>query len=514
MQISRRDFIKITGALLASSLISGKASQAGLNSSGRPNIIIILCDSLSARHLSVYGYPRLTTPNIDAFAEYSTVYHSHYSGGNFTTTGTASMLTGMYAPKHRAINQGGLVRSDLIGHNPYSLIGSEYHRFAFSQNIWSDRLIGQYSGDVDRFLSPASYSLAKNIPMAALFNGDRTLASIAGDDFLFPSQAGIPGSLLAGYFSKTTTLRNAEKQKNVLERYPDGPPEVLIEGYLSPYLNEDIYKGIYYELSQLSLLSAPYFSYFHLFSPHLPYKPRRDYLKLFRDEYRPESKPVHPLSPGLSEDYLLSRRTLYDRQVAQMDDEFGRLLSQLQNDGLLENSYLIFTSDHGELFERGFAGHGFQFMYESVLQIPLIIHAPRQTKREDVFTATSNVDLLPTLLAITGKDASFPSDVDGKLLPGFGGQADGERSIYSFFAVDNPAYAVLKKAVISMRKGAYKLIAYLGYENFDHVFELYNLENDPDELNDVSSKEAKTLSDLKDEFFEYLNEANRPFEKK
>lgn len=512
-RISRRDFLKISGAALAGSLVSGNASLMGLNDINKPNVIIILCDALSARHLSAYGYPRLTTPNIDAFAGSSTVYHSHYSGGNFTTTGTASMLTGMDAVKHRAFNQGGLVRSDLVRHNIYSLLGPSYYRFAFSQNVWSDRLLGQYAEDVDRFLPPDSYGLSKNSSVAAMFNNDRALASIAMDDFLFPSQTGVPGSLLSGYLRKTRALKNSEKQKDTLARYPDGPPAAMIEGYLAPYLNEDIYNGVYLELSQMDLLSSPYFAYFHLFSPHFPYRPRRDYLKLFKDEFQPVPKPIHPLSPGYPEDYLRSRRTLYDRQVAQLDDEFGKLLSRLEKDGLLENSYLILTADHGELFERGFAGHGFQFMYDDVLRIPLIIHAPGQTKREDVYTVTSNIDILPTLLSITGNNASL-ANMDGKTLPGFGGQADNERPVFSLFAADNQAYGVLKKTVISMRKGAHKLIAYLGYKGFDQVFELYDLENDPDELNDLATKDLKVLTAMQDELFEYLDKANQPFKKK
>ena len=72
-----------------------------------PNIIVILFDAMSARNLSLYGYPRETTPFLDKFAARSTVYHRHYSGGNFTTPGTASMLTGMFQWKHRAFNVAG-----------------------------------------------------------------------------------------------------------------------------------------------------------------------------------------------------------------------------------------------------------------------------------------------------------------------------------------------------------------------------------------------------------------------
>ncbi|MBC7875869.1 MAG: sulfatase-like hydrolase/transferase [Anaerolineales bacterium] len=511
-QISRRDFLKIASAIAGGTLVSEKLPSLQLEDKEHPNIIIILCDAFSARHLSLYGYPRLTTPNIDAFAQYSTVFHNHYSGGNYTTTGTASMLTGMIPWKHRAINYGGLVRSEYVHVNPYTLLGSDYHRFAFSQNPWPDRLMGQYYKDIDRFLHPSSYSLMEANPLLRMFENDRALASIAMDDFLLPAQNNsIAGSPVFGYLNKSHVLNIANNQKRV--RYPKGFPEIMDPGYLIPYLNEDIYSGVYSELSQLESENSPYFAYFHLYSPHFPYKPRNDYRTLFRDDgYKPVSKPVHPLSAGLHEDFMLGQRDLYDRQIAQIDEEFGKLILRLNESGILENSYLIFTADHGELFERGFVGHGFHLMYEPVLRIPLIIRAPGQTKREDIHALTSNIDILPTLLSIAGKNKV--SEIDGSILPGFGGEINEDRPVFSVVAVDNSAFAPLKKAVISMRKRSYKLIAYLGYDNVEQVFELYDLENDPDELINLATKDSNTLSAMKAELFAYLDETNRPFMKK
>lgn len=508
-QLSRRDFLKVAGATFAGVLATRRPVPLKLANSTKPNIIIILWDAFSARHLSLHGYPRLTTPNIDAFAQSSTVFHNHYSGGNFTTTGTASMLTGMIPWKHRAINYGGLVRSEFVHNNPYTLLGSEYFRFAFSQNPWPDRLMGQYDKDVDRFLHPSAYSLMQQNPLIGMFEKDRALASIAVDDFLFPAQNNsIAGSSLIGYQNKSNVLNTAYNPKRI--RYPKGAPEIMDPGYLIPYLNEDVYDGVYSELSRLDSEKSPYFAYFHLYSPHFPYRPRTDYRTLFRDDgYRPVVKPVHPMSAGLQDDFLRGQRDLYDRQIAQIDDEFGKLILQLNESGILENSYLIFTADHGELFERGFVGHGFHLMYESVLKIPLIIHAPGQTKREDVYSLTGNIDILPTILSMAGKREV--SDLDGRILPGFGGQMDEDRPIFSVVAVDNSAFGPIKKAVISMRKRNYKLITYLGYDNVEQTYELYDLESDPEELTNLASKDLTILSEMKNEFYENLDRANQPF---
>jgi arylsulfatase A-like enzyme len=333
------------------------------------------------------------------------------------------------------------------------------------------------------------------------------------EDFLLPAQEiALAGSSLLGYINKSSRLNNVSK-KQTLAYSNNGIPEIMDPGYLIPYLNENIYDGIFAELSDLAARQQPYFAYFHLYSPHYPYRPHNNYRNLFRgDGYRPAAKPAHPLSTGLKEEFLRGQKDLYDRQIAQIDDEFGKLISQLDRNGILENSYLIFTSDHGELFERGFAGHGFQFMYEPVLHIPLIIHAPRQTKREDVFALTSNIDILPTILSLAGKESA--PDIDGKLLPAFGGREDEDRPIFSMVAVDNSAFSPIKKAVISMRKHTYKLIAYLGYDDkMTQPLELYDLENDPEELNNLASKDIVILSAMKNELFAYLDEANELFKK-
>jgi len=510
-KLSRRDFLKIAAASFAGAVVPQKALSLRSSGDTRPNIVVILCDAFSARHLSLYGYPRQTTPHIDTFADYSTVFHNHYSGGNYTTTGTASFLTGMQGWKHRAINYGGLVREKFAEFNPFTLLGNEYFRLAFSQNPWPDRLMGQYFWEVDRFLPPSAYSLAKDSQLIEWFGNDRALATIAMEDFMFPAQDGTPaGSSLLGYFNKSRTINHTLENQS-LAYSNNGVPEIMDPGYLIPYLNENVYDGVFSELKNLAARSQPYFAYFHLYSPHYPYRPHNKFRHHFRDDgYSPPAKPIHPMSPlALDQDYLLLQRDWYDRQIAQVDDEFGKLISELRRSGILQSCYLILTSDHGELFERGFVGHGFHFMYEPVLQVPLIIHAPGQTNRQDVCTPTSNTDLLPTILSIAGKE--LPAELDGKILPGLGGQVEADRPIFSIVAVDNPSFGAIKKAVISMRKRAYKLIAYLGYDGMSEPFELYHLEYDPDELDNLASKAPDTLSVMKDELFDYLNQANRAF---
>jgi arylsulfatase A-like enzyme len=508
-QLTRRDFLRLA-SLFAAGAASTLTTRSHNLQDSRPNIIIILFDAMSAMHMSLYGYGRETTPELSRFAERCTVYNAHYSASNFTTSGTASMLTGMYPWKHRALTQGGIVKRDVIPCNPYTLLGNDYYRLMFAQNFWPDRLVSQYYDQVDNFLPQTAYSMRGNTLVKSWVGKDRLLASIAFDEFLFPAQTDRPGSAFLNYFYKSRVSHSIETQK-IQPGYPNGIPEV--EGY-NVYLNEQIYKGVLAEIFNLQN-KHPYFAYFHLYSPHSPYKPGGKFSRLFRnDGFQIPPKAVLPQFDSLypeSEEALLRKRTAYDRQVAQVDAEFGKLADQLDASGVLENSYLIVTSDHGEMFERGFSGHGGRLMYEPILRIPLLIHLPEQTARTDINIPTSNVDILPTILSNAGKE--IPEAVEGQVLAGFGGNEDKERPIFSMAAWQNSAFLPLTKAAFAMRKGAYKLIVYLGYGGDPGLFELYDVRNDPEELQELSKTETSVFSAMKEEFFTRLAEANRPFEK-
>jgi arylsulfatase A-like enzyme len=148
-------------------------------------------------------------------------------------------------------------------------------------------------------------------------------------------------------------------------------------------------------------------------------------------------------------------------------------------------------------------------MHEGVLHIPLLISAPGQDRRQDVSVPTSNVDLLPTLLWLTGRE--IPSGIEGQPLPGLGVLAESERLIFAVQAPYNSAFAPLKKGSVAMRKGAYKLIAYLGYAGVEQGFELYNLDEDPEELNDLFADGDLLSRQMRSEFLAAWQQANQPF---
>jgi arylsulfatase A-like enzyme len=510
-QFSRRDFLKVAGTSLLPLAFSKQAHSLDsllMRQAKKPNILIILLDTFSAHNISLYGYPRLTTPALDRFASRATVYHSHYSGGNFTTTGTASTLMGMNAWSHRAINISGLIKRELVPSNIFRQMGHSYRRVAFTQNMLVELLLHQFADDLDIHLpfTSASTGLLTSSIVQGL-EQDPLPSYYAYGDFLAVRQNGdgpLTGSPLLGLLN----LLKQQAPPATSEEYPQGLPN---NGYYA-YTNQDTFNFILREIDRAD--ERPLFGYFHLWTPHEPYLPRKEYLGKFKkDGYIPVEKPEHPLTDmHRPEKNLLRLRQSYDEYIVDVDADLGVFLEALEQKGILDDTYVILTSDHGQLFERGEHGHTTDLMFDSVLHIPLLISAPGQTSRQDVYTPTSNIDLLPTLLAISGQHPM--TSLEGRILPGLGGQEDMQRSIYSMVARLNSAFAPIKKASISMVKGSKKMIYYLGYGDFDQVAELYDLADDPDELVNLASADTVTLAHMRDELLTALDEANRPYFRK
>ncbi len=296
---------------------------------------------------------------------------------------------------------------------------------------------------------------------------------------------------------------NNQKHKG----YPKGLPEVVTAPF--HFRLDELFDGLQ---SFCAELQPPYFSYLHLFPPHEPYRPSKDFLKHFAgDGWTPRVKPVHRFTnePG-SQEHLNAARINYDRFIANLDYEFGRLLDTFETLGILENSYVILTSDHGDMFERGERGHSTRLLYDAVIHSPLLISAPGKKSRTDIFSPTNSVDLLPTILGLANR--KIPNWLAGNPLPELGGRADFDRKTFTMDAKANPAFNPLVKATIAMRKGNYKLIYYTGYEAKDS-FELYDLETDPEEMNDLYPTGGSLAKSLADELLDSLETANKPYKR-
>ncbi len=140
--------------------------------------------------------------------------------------------------------------------------------------------------------------------------------------------------------------------------------------------------------------------------------------------------------------------------------------------------------------------------------MPLVIHAPRQSIRQDISALTSNVDLLPTLASIAG--VPLPDWCEGQPLPGINGAEVSERDVFVLEAKANPAYGPLRKASLALLRGPYKLVHYLGYKYYPDNYEFYDLANDPEELQN-QYPDHPASQELKTDLDQRLAEINQPF---
>ncbi|MEW5941461.1 MAG: sulfatase-like hydrolase/transferase [Chloroflexota bacterium] len=506
---TRRDFLKLTAALTAGAALSAvtpalaRPRKAG---NGQPNIIVLLFDAMSANNLSVYGYKRPTTPNLERFASRATVYHSHYSGGNFTSPGTGSMLTGLYPWRHRAINNDSPVRRDLVANNLFHRFGADFTRVGFAQNLWADLFLRQFHDDIDMHLAPDAFVPNNDAPLPSkYFPNDPDIAYFALDTFPFTTrqvEKRRPGSLLWGYLD---LIRNAERYNPDFatpKQYPNGQP---YNGYFF-YEHPNIFRGVDGLIASLREEEKPFFGYFHFFSPHSPYAPRRSFMGKFEPLPLPNSQ-KHPLAVmNISKKEAAESRDLYDAFIADLDSEFGQTLDFLEQTGALDDSYVIVTSDHGEMFGHGEIGHGSSLLYDPVIHIPLLISAPGQTERRDIQARTSNLDFLPTLLSLAGKEST---QGEGQLLPGFGGEENDNRSVYSMVAKNTAQSAPFKTGSVCLMKGEYKLIHYFGHPGFEDSSEMYSLASDPEEKRDIYAPDFPEARRLQDELLDALDSANQ-----
>lgn len=516
-KLNRRDFLKLASYFLLSETLlrHGRGSQNFIDTSERQNVFIIVFDALSACDIPFYGYPRNTMPNLSRIIEKATVYHNHYTGGNFTTPGTASLLTGTLPWTHRAFQKYSTVIQPLKNHNIFNAFGrNNYHRFSYTHNLLAETLIMAFFNDLDNLIPRLELYLTKDLGMQ-VFNRDYDIAALSRYQVVESTGKDIlKNSLFLPELYEKILLRSkralAKKISDEHEdKFPRGLPKIYENEY---YILEN---SIDFLIDNLIHLPQPFLGYFHLLPPHDPYSPRYEFTNLFNLNDLPYlEKPDHLFSKGHDKHRIQTYRLFYNQNIAYVDAEFARLFKHLEETGQLENTWLIFTSDHGEMFERGIIAHTTESLFEPVIKVPLLIFEPGQHTRRDIFTPTSNIDVLPTLLHVTGQP--IPGWVEGEILPPYNSsKVDPDRSIFTVQARQNGSLKPLREeASVMMVKGQYKLHAYFGYRKLpqgEPQYELYDLQNDPDELENLFSPSSSIAQDMLNELQKKIEEVNQPY---
>jgi len=478
-----------------------RPDQAGAS---KPNVLILVFDALSAMNMSLYGYRRETTPNLARFAERATVYHRHYAAGNHTSPGVASLLTGTYPWSHRALHLHGTVDERYRDRNLFSeMAQAGYYTFGYSHNLLVMSLMHQFRRDMDLLKRTRELCLFDDQSADRLFFDDYN-AAFWSEWMLLREGKSPPGSLLFSLFDRARRYLHRRQLEAVYgDRFPRGIPHL----HSLFYVLEDTVDWLGDELSRAP---EPFFGYVHVLPPHEPYFTRRDFVDRFADGWAPAPKEPGPFSQGHSDAFLDRQRREYDEYLGYADAEFGRLLGRLERAGALDDTYVVVTSDHGELFERGIRGHVTPALWEPVIRVPLLIARPGQEERRDVQTPTSAVDLLATFVQAAG--GAVPDWSEGRILPTFdGGEMDGDRTIFSVEAKNNPKRMPLTEAGVTLIKDQHKLTRCFGYGGHRDRYELYDLDGDPEELENVYSPDGSLAVGLRDELEQKLAAANRPF---
>jgi len=242
-------------------------------------------------------------------------------------------------------------------------------------------------------------------------------------------------------------------------------------------------------------VDKPFFLYVHTIDPHVPYIPPRKYTELYDPQpykgvvqARTTAKLLEKIKTGstrLSDRDKRHLEALYDGEITYHDDEISRLHDHLADDGLLEDTLIVITSDHGEeFFDHGSVGHGHS-VYEELLHVPFVIRLPGATAGQGARcdAEVGLIDVLPTACEILGVDC--PPGMEGRsLVPLLEGRCRDRWPEVSF--------ADFLDGQRSARAGRYKLI-YRGLAKT-----LFDLEADPEETRDLSDDQPIALAAMRD----------------
>jgi arylsulfatase A-like enzyme/predicted Zn-dependent protease len=215
-----------------------------------------------------------------------------------------------------------------------------------------------------------------------------------------------------------------------------------------------------------------FFAWIHLYDPHTPYEPPSPYDQKY---------------PGRP----------YIGEIAFTDSQLGRLWQFLEQNNLVEDSFLIFASDHGEsLGEHRESTHGF-FVYQEGIHVPLIIVTPfPELQGIRCRRIVSLVDIMPTVLDMAG--VPIPSQVQGESLVPLFFHPEKSHS-YAYSETYYPRFHYGWSELKSIQNERYKLI-------IAPEVELYDLVEDPDEKKNIVSSHSKILAELRAEADRFISE--------
>ena len=427
--------------LLAPVALVPSCAKEGSGNGSIQHVILISLDTTRADHLGFLGNPTVRTPHLDALAEKSVVFTDHMTVVPTTLASHASLFTGKY-PHNHGTPRNGFTVNDGNMTLAEMLNDAGFHTAGFIGSFALDSRFGISQG-FDHY--------------------DESFSILVGDGGVDQNQ------------------RSAAEVTDAVITYLDGvdPAERL-------------------------------FLFAHYFDPHRPYAPPPPYNTM----YDPKGSDALPSIDDILGDQkmpvddkrkLLRRHEFaYAGEISYMDHHIGRLLDYLENKGILENSLVVVTSDHGENFTAHpmFFNHGFS-VFQTTMRAAFVLYTPQWSAGFEHDDLTASIDILPTLLDLL--ELPLPTGVDGQTIemdkpattnPPVPRVRFGQAT-KPIRAETDPRWANILKARF-IRAGRYKLIEV----PYSRGQALFDLTADPGEtrnlLEDPSPQVARLAQQLRD----------------
>ena len=450
------------------------------------NIILIVLDTLGAKHMSLYGYHRRTTPNLERLAGEATVFSRCFATGCWTIPSHGSLFTGLYPSEHGAY-EGRYLLHDNIHHLVPSLKMMGYRTLGISSN----NLVAPASGLCPGF----DYFKDYGAGFLKLFQGGG-FAPLSPEDDLSAILAAADNPrgkwrLLARYLRATG---NWDKVcKRLFEKVKNRSREKLDNFFgLSPIAHsakysektEKLFKQIIQEHDHHS--SQPFFLFINFLEAHHYYRPPLRF-RQFSQRHDRQTQNIcdfygHDNSPA-SKDVINTYKNLYDDEIYYLDDIIGRLYHVLKKSSIFDHTALIITSDHGEHFgEKGYYGHMLS-LHNELIWIPLVIRFPRTLAPPQIDDRLVSLsDVFSTVLDLGHSPLPRPESSQSVLSSGKRELAVAQIVYPEIWAgagkIMGAAYAPPEFAVMTGR--GKKIIKSRG-----GGLQVYDLHEDPDEKHDL-----------------------------
>jgi arylsulfatase A-like enzyme len=420
--------VGIAGATAASSGMATKTID-------KPNVLFILVDTLRQDHVQPYG-DAIATPGIQRIAAEGAIYDDAITVIPKTTQSVAAFQTGRYP-----VTNGVRILKDSLGEQEQTLAetlsDAGYSTAAFVHNGWVMRGRGFEQG-FDQFWS------------------------------YFEIERAWGPARLSGWITAIDTFTT----KRI--RSFDG--------------NTDAKTATDLTIDWMRNVPQPFYGYVHYFDPHWPYRPPGEdgecdvnNIQKINKWSRGQMMFKNPLPDAENERAC----ELYRKEIAYNSDQVGRLLNELDEMGIADNTIVVFTADHGHsLGEHDYWYHHGEFLYDASTSIPLLIKAPGQIEPGTVVDdQVRSIDVMPTLLGLTGITDNVPTTDGVNLMTERPGPAFLETDI-SYFKWNKRRYikGVLGK-LRAIRTPDWKMI--YTPKKGPGKWELFNLKDDPEELKNL-----------------------------